>query len=363
MSLRDQPDSHKIIVPLVAGLNIIKAYDPNSGGVGGTGKDRLSLPEWWVTKPSFNPECDYDRGTDRFLVAHWDAMAEDTLDHTGPNEAEPWRAFEVTQWRSKVGGLVALPVEGWDSETNTSTGRPRLVGSQPFLPRAVDFRTGLLASSCPFDEGGGEGPPDPPDPPDPEPIECDPEIVNRVPLGMSYVYHDIYTAPIFDTVVGYNGNTVGYPEGWYDYPQTEGASYEASFITPGNSTVAQGWAVPFLALLTPDFREIPDEAFPLTIGSTGLVGVAGKPLTGTQTVQVTGNNLLVVSAVTQTNRESLFVLIQSRIGMEVAGDISVMRVQVLFNGADGETYEGSALMRMHQDDDTWDTTNADWCET
>ena len=45
MSMRDNPNSHKLIVPLVAGLAINRAYDPSSGGIGGDGEGRLSLPE------------------------------------------------------------------------------------------------------------------------------------------------------------------------------------------------------------------------------------------------------------------------------------------------------------------------------
>lgn len=146
MSLRDQPDSHKIIVPLVAGLAVVRAYDPASGGIGGAGHTRLSLPEKWINTPGTNPGCSADGATDRDLELWLDASDPATLT-LGPEETDddgnPIQQ-SVLEWRDKSGkNRHAIPEVGYT---------PKLARLQPFFPTAVDFTLPCAIADLPEEE-------------------------------------------------------------------------------------------------------------------------------------------------------------------------------------------------------------------
>lgn len=189
MSLRDQQDSHNIIVPLVAGLNVIRAYDPNTGGIDGPGRDRVSLSADWVTQPEDTSECLPESATERFLELHLDASVTESLvlaENTEENPLPAHRVGEVLQWRSLVKDRVATSIPELD-EDGALIGYPRVVSYQPFFPVAVDFRiTGDPEHTCGGlppapEEPGGEDPggedPGGEDPGEGEPLPTDPNDV------------------------------------------------------------------------------------------------------------------------------------------------------------------------------------------
>ena len=164
MSLRDKPNSHKIIIPLVANLTINRAYDPSSGGIGGPGLDRTSLPESWINTPGVDPACNGDPDTDKYLALWLDTSDPATLvlapEETDPDTGRKWQR-KVLEWKDKSG-------KGRHAVAHTPETAPKLSKFQPFFPRSVDMSLLCLE---PTDEGGGGG--------DPPPITC-PEGVTQV---------------------------------------------------------------------------------------------------------------------------------------------------------------------------------------
>lgn len=164
MSLRDNPESSKIIVPLVAGLAINRAYDPSSGGIGGPGRDRTTLPEKWVTQPGVDPAilCNNDPETDPYLALWFDAKDTDTL-VLAPKEydEETGKLLQrrVLEWKDKSrfhrNAVAVLPKYA-----------PKLSQQQPFFLNAVDFAPVCIdPASDETDPGGGGGCPGCPEDP------------------------------------------------------------------------------------------------------------------------------------------------------------------------------------------------------
>lgn len=162
MSLRDNPESSKIIVPLVAGLAINRAYDPSSGGIGGPGRDRTTLPEKWVTQPGVDPAilCNNDPETDPYLALWFDAKDTDTL-VLAPKEydEETGKLLQrrVLEWKDKSrfhrNAVAVLPKYA-----------PKLSQQQPFFDNAVDFAPVCIDPTSdetdPSAGGGGDPPPE-----------------------------------------------------------------------------------------------------------------------------------------------------------------------------------------------------------
>lgn len=132
MSLRDIPDSHKMLIPRVAGLQVVAAYDPHQGGAA-EGGGRVSQPEWWVTKSTPDPGCDRDPATDKRLELWFDASKPDTLtlapEIIGPSGFPKQR--HVLGWQDISGkGRHAVAVPKY---------APKLAQFQPFFSSAVDM--------------------------------------------------------------------------------------------------------------------------------------------------------------------------------------------------------------------------------
>lgn len=132
MSLRDIPDSHKMLIPRVAGLQVVAAYDPNQGGVE-DGHERVIQPEWWVTRSTPDPGCDRDPATDKRLELWFDASKPETLT-LAPEVLDP-NGFpyqrHVLGWQDISGkGRHAVAVPKY---------APKLANFQPFFPAAVDM--------------------------------------------------------------------------------------------------------------------------------------------------------------------------------------------------------------------------------
>lgn len=154
MSLRDKPNSHKIIIPLVANLTINRAYDPSSGGIGGPGLDRTSLPESWINTPGADLACNGDPETDKYLSLWLDTADPSTL-VLAPEETDPvtGRLFQrrVLQWTDKSG-------KGRHAVAHSLEHAPKLSKFQPYFPRSVDMSLMCLE---PTSEAGSSGDPPP----------------------------------------------------------------------------------------------------------------------------------------------------------------------------------------------------------
>lgn len=134
MSLRDKPNSHKIVIPLVANLTINRAYDPSSGGIGGPGLGRTSLPESWINTPGTDPACNGDPNTDKQLVLWLDAADEATLELAPEDTNEDGKVMQrkVLRWLDKSGN-------GRHATAHSLELAPKLSKEQPFFIRSVDM--------------------------------------------------------------------------------------------------------------------------------------------------------------------------------------------------------------------------------
>lgn len=157
MSLRDKANSHKIVIPLVANLTINRAYDPSSGGIGGPGLGRTSIPESWINTPGVDPACNRDPDTDAKLVLWLDTAVESSL-ILGPeerNEDDKLMQRRVLEWQDQSGyGRHAVAV--------SPEFAPKLSKKQPFFTRSVDMAPICVEPVQPEDPGGGGGAGDPP---------------------------------------------------------------------------------------------------------------------------------------------------------------------------------------------------------